>query len=185
MRKLVVWDLVTLDGYFEGPRPWDLDWHSTVWGDELERLSIEQLRSADGLLFGRATYEGMASHWPTAEGEVADLMNRIPKVVFSRTLATADWNNTRIVREDAEKEVARLKREARRDLLIFGSAKFVASLMPHGLIDEYRVCVAPLLLGGGTPLFRPSPTQRRLKLLEARSLKSGGVILRYQPEGQP
>lgn len=110
MSRLIMWNLMTLDGFFEGPRSWDLDWHQLVWGEELERLSIEQLQSADALLFGRVTYEGMAAHWKTATGEVADYMNRLPKLVFSRTLAQADWNNTRRVKDKAVAEVADLKR---------------------------------------------------------------------------
>ena len=90
MRNLIMWNLVTLDGYFEGAKSWDLDWHNYAWGEELERFSIEQLKTIDALLFGRVTYEGMASYWTTAKGEVAesaDAMNRIPKIVFSKTLA--------------------------------------------------------------------------------------------------
>jgi dihydrofolate reductase len=79
-----MWNLVTLDGYFEGPNSWDLDWHDYAWGEELEQLSVEQLTSADTLLFGRVTYQGMASYWSSATGEIADLMNAIPKIVFSR-----------------------------------------------------------------------------------------------------
>src|SRR5437660_8294887 len=86
MRKVIMWNVVSLDGFFEGAKSWDLGWHDSIWGEELERLSIDQLKSADMLLFGRATYEGMASYWSSAKGEVADLMNQIRKVVFSRTL---------------------------------------------------------------------------------------------------
>jgi dihydrofolate reductase len=101
MRKLIMWNLLTVDGYFEGAKSWELDWHEYVWGDELERLSIEQLGSADMLLFGRVTYEGMAAHWPTAQGEVAAFMNSLPKIVFSRTLVSPSWANTTLVKEDA------------------------------------------------------------------------------------
>src|SRR5512143_3978230 len=101
MRKLIMWNLITLDGFFEGAKSWDLDWHEEVWGDDLERLSLDQLHSADLLLFGRVTYEGMAAYWKSAQGEIADLMNGLPKVVFSRTLATADWSHTTLVRDDA------------------------------------------------------------------------------------
>ena len=114
MRRLVMWNLVTLDGFFEGPKSWDLDWHQYAWGDELEKLSLEQLKSADALLFGRVTYQGMASYWPTAKGEsheIADLMNGIPKIVFSTTLEKADWNNTKLVKENAEMEVPKLSPE--------------------------------------------------------------------------
>src|SRR5215467_9398739 len=122
MGNLIVWNLVTLDGLFEGQRKWEIDWHECVWGEELEQLSIEQLRSADMLLFGRVTYQGMAGYWPSAQGEVADLMNSIPKVVFSRTLEKAEWNNTNLVRAEAEQEVAKLKQQPGKNLLIFGSA---------------------------------------------------------------
>src|SRR5262249_34246769 len=99
-----------------GPKRWDLDWHEYVWGDELERLSLEQLRSAEMLLFGRVTYEGMVGYWASAHGAVADLMNAIPKIVFSRTLGKADWARTRLLRGSAEQEVARLKQLRQRSV---------------------------------------------------------------------
>ena len=86
MRRLIMWNMVTLDGFFEGSKPWDIAWHELGWGEELERLSVEQTSAADALLFGRVTYEGMAAYWPSAKGEVADIMNAIPKIVFSKTL---------------------------------------------------------------------------------------------------
>lgn len=177
-----MWNLVTVDGFFEGPKRWEIDWHESVWGDELERLSIEQAKSADILLFGRVTYEGMAAYWPSQKGEIADFMNNLPKVVFSRTLEKAEWNNTRLVREKAEEEVAWLKQQPGKDLFIFGSANLSSTLMRHGLIDEFRLCVTPVILGSGSPLFKPGPERQRLRLVEARPLTSGGVILRYQPE---
>ena len=184
MRRLIMWNMVTLEGFFEGPKKWDIDWHEYVWGEELERLSIEQTGSADMLLFGRVTYEGMAAYWPSATGATADIMNSIPKVVFSKTLDKAAWNNTRLVRGDATAEVARLKRQPGKDLLIFGSAELSSTLMQHDLIDEYRLGINPIVLGSGTPLFKSSPQRLRMKLLEARALKSGCVILRCEPERQ-
>lgn len=83
MSKLIMWNLVTLDGFFEGGKSWDLGFHQSVWGDELERLSIEHLESADGLLFGHVTYEGIAAYWQTAKGEVAGFMNSLPRAVAS------------------------------------------------------------------------------------------------------
>ena len=182
MRKLIMWNLVSLDGFFEGAKSWDLGWHESVWGDELERLSIDQLKSADMLLFGRVTYEGMAGYWPSAKGEVADRMNNIRKVVFSRTLEKASWNNTKLVKGNAAEEVAKLKEQSGKDLFIFGSANLSSTLMRHHLIDEYRLCLAPIVLGTGTPLFKASPETMKLKLIEARPLKSGGVILRFDFE---
>jgi dihydrofolate reductase len=179
MRNLITWNLMTLDGFFEGPTPWDLSFHEDVWGEELERFSLDQLAVAGALLFGRKTYEGMAAHWRTEEGEIAQRMNAIPKLVFSNTLAAADWNNTRLVKGKAEDEVPALKKENGEDLFVFGSADLVASLTRAGLIDEYRICIAPRLLGRGNPLFKSSPEQLGLKILEARQLATGGVILRY------
>jgi dihydrofolate reductase len=178
MGKLIMWNLVTLDGYFEGTKKWDLDFHNEVWGDELERLSIEQLNQCNSLVFGRVTYEGMAEYWKKETGTIADFMNAIPKIVISRTLTKADWNNTRLVKGNIEGEVANLKQSGK-DSYIFGSADLSATLMKLGLIDEYRICVVPVILGGGTPLFKPTTEQLKLQLLNTQVLKNGGVILRY------
>jgi dihydrofolate reductase len=184
MRRLIMWNLVTLDGYFEGRKPWDLDWHNLVWGEALERYSLVQLQAADLLLFGRVTYEGMSSYWTTATnevGEIADFMNSIPKVVFSKTLPQADWHNTRLVKDNAAEAVAQWKQQPGKDMLIFGSANLSATLTEHGLIDEYRLCVVPVVLGSGNPLFKPGAAPLKLKLLEARPLTTGGVLLFYEP----
>jgi len=179
MGKLIMWNLTTLDGFVEGPGR-DISWHNDVWGEELERLSIEQGRAAGALMFGRITYELMAGYWPTASGEVADFMNALPKYVFSRTLTTSDWNNTQVF-GDAAATVAKLKHETAKDIYLFGSADLASHLIPHGLIDEFRIGVAPVLLGEGTPLFKRTSDQRKLKLLETKALSVGAVILRYAP----
>lgn len=183
LRKLIMWNVVTLDGYFEGRKSWEIDWHDSIWGEEMEQFSIEQSKSIGMLLFGRVTYEGMAAYWSKEKGAIADFMNGVPKVVFSRTLRKAEWNNTRLVIGQAEEEIAKLKRQPGKDLFIFGSANLSSSLTRKGLIDEYRLAVAPVLLGSGNPLFKDSEERINLKLVEARPLKSGGVILRYQHEG--
>jgi dihydrofolate reductase len=180
MRRIIMWNLVALDGFFEGPKSWDLDFHKLVWGEELEQISIQQLRSADTLLFGRVTYEGMAAYWSRERGLIADLMNSIAKIVFSRTLEKAEWNNTTLVRDHAEEEVAKLKRQAGKDVYIFGSAALSSTLTSRRLIDEYRLALVPVLLGRGNLLFNESP-RTTVKLLEARQLKNGCVILRYEP----
>ena len=179
-----MWNLMTLDGYFEGTEPWDLDWHNEVWGDELERFSLEQLESADVLVFGRVTYQGMAAYWPTASGEVgevAERMNSIAKIVFSRTLETAEWENTTLIRELDADGVRQLKEGGDGAALVFGSGAFSAALMEADLFDEYRLLLAPVVLGAGTPLFGRGLPRRRLELLEAQPLGSGAVILRYAP----
>ena len=179
MAKLIMWNLMTLDGFVEGPNR-DISWHLDVWGEELERLSIEQGKAAGGLLFGRVTYELMANHWPSATGEVADFMNALPKYVFSRTLKTSNWNNTQLFSDAVPATVARLKRDSAKDIFLFGSADLAASLIPHGLIDEFRMAVNPIVLGGGAPLFKQSE-RVRLKLLDSKTLSTGIVILRYEP----
>jgi dihydrofolate reductase len=179
MRRLVAWNLMTLDGYFEGRKPWDLGFHETVWGDELRAFSLEQGKEIGTLLFGRRTYEGMASHWTTATGPVADMMNSIEKAVATRTLDQATWNNTRLLKGDAVEAVRRLKAEDGKDIYVFGSAELLASLLAAGLVDEYRLCVAPVVLGGGNPLFKPRDQQVKMRLESARPLKTGGVILTY------
>lgn len=142
MAKLIMWNLTTLDGFVEGPDR-DISWHNDVWGEELERLSIEQGNAAGALLFGRITFELMAGHWPTASGEVADFMNALPKYVVSRTLKTSDWNNTHVFGTDVAATVAKLKREIAKDIYLFGSADLASHLIQHGLIDEFRIGVAP------------------------------------------
>src|ERR1700712_4066658 len=161
MAKLIMWNLMTLDGYVEGPNR-DISFHLDVWGEELEKLSIEQGLSAEALMFGRVTYELMVNHWPNEKGDVADFMNALPKYVFSRTVKESGWNNTQFFSADVPETVARLKRESTKDILIFGSAGLCADLIPHGLIDEFRIGVCPVVLGGGTPLFKSSA--ERIKL---------------------
>ena len=183
MRDVFMWNLMTLDERFEGKEPWDLSFHDDAWGDELEKLSIEQLDSAGALLFGRRTYEGMARHWPTAKGQVAERMNAIEKVVFTNTLRIAGWNNTRLVHGDAVPEVTRLRRENGRPLFVCGSANLCASLISAGLIDEYRICIVPVLLGEGRPLF-PADDPRiktKFRLLGTSTTTRGCIIARYAP----
>ena len=183
MRRLVVWNLMTLDGYFEGRTPWDLDFHETVWGEELESFSLEQLQEIGTLLFGRRTYEGMAGYWSKATGAIADMMNAVGKAVASRTLEAADWNNTRPLKGEAVETVKTLKAEDGKDVYVFGSADLLSSLLKAGLVDEYRICVAPVVLGGGTPLFKPQDQQVRMRLENVRPLETGGAILTYAVGG--
>ena len=107
MRKLIVWNLVTLDGYFEGAKPWDIEFHNLAWGPELERYSERQVEEGDLLVFGRRTYEGMAAYWPTAEGEgtIKAYMNDVAKIVASRTLKEATWRNSRVVADPVAVDV--------------------------------------------------------------------------------
>ena len=181
MRKLIMWNLMTLDGYFEGPRAWDLTFHEHAWGEELRRFSLEQGREVGALLFGRTTYDGMAAHWTTATGEIAEFMNTVPKYVFSHTLESADWNNTTLVEADTAETVARLKEQPGKDLFVFGSADLSAALIRHGFFDEYRIGLVPVTLGEGNPLFKRDSEPLNLELLQSRPLGDGCLLLRYRP----
>jgi dihydrofolate reductase len=181
MSRLIMWNLMTLDGFFDGAEKWALDWHQYAWGEELERMSIEQLSVADMLLFGRVTYEGMAAYWKTAQGEVAGYMNSLPKAVFSRTLERVDWQNTTLLKGDVKKEVEDLKRKGEKNIFVFGSGDLSATLLEQGLFDEYRICLVPVALGTGKQLFGRMLRRQRMKLLESRALASGSVLLRYEP----
>ena len=181
MGKLIMWNLMTLDGKFEGAQPWDLAFHEYAWGDELERFIHEQPREAEALVFGRRTYEGMAAYWATARGETADFMNTVPKYVFSRTLERAEWTNSTLVKEDAVEAVPRLKEQAAKSVFVFGSADLSAALIRAGLFDEYRIGLVPLTLVEGSPLFKPGSEPVRLRMVETRPLGERCVLLRCQP----
>ena len=175
-----MFNLLSIDGYFEGEKNWDLGFHDLVWGKELEQLSNEQLQSADMLVFGAVTYEGMAKYWSKEKGETADYMNRIQKVACSSTLKSADWNNTTIVK-DAVAELPKLKQQGNGNMFVFGSGKLSEALMKANLFDEYRLVIVPVFLEKGRRLFNKGLNYQPLKFLEARPLSTGGVILRYAP----
>ena len=182
MRKLIMWNVITLDGYFEGKENWDLDFHNIIWGPELEQLSIEQLHAADYLVFGRVTYEGMAAYWKSETGEIAELMNAIPKLVFSRTLDSVDWNNSTLIKGDASAELARIKGEGNGDMYVFGSANLSKTFIKDELFDEYRIGIASVILGKGRPLFGEGVSSQQLTLTSTKQLSKGGVILTYVPK---
>ena len=183
MRKVILFNLVTLDGFFEGPNG-EIDWHNV--DEEFNEFAVHQVNTADGLIFGRVTYELMASYWPTPAAQaddpiVAEKMNTMPKIVFSRTLNTVEWNNTRLVKGDAAEEISKIKQQPGRDLLIFGSADLASNLTNLGLIDEYRIMVNPVVLGKGKPLFKDIKGKLNLRLLRTRNFSNGNVLLYYEP----
>lgn len=182
MRKVILFNMMTLDGFFEGPNH-DINWHNV--DEEFNQFAIEQLNTADGLIFGRTTYEMMASYWPTSDAieddpVVAGWMNKLPKFVFFRTLLKADWQNTTLIKGDAVQELTRLKQLPGKDLFIFGSADLAQTFFQNGLIDEIRVMINPLLLGSGTPQFKQSRHPTPLKLVNTRTFTNGNVLLFYQ-----
>lgn len=184
MRKLFSFNMISLDGFFEAPDH-DINWHNV--DEEFNEFAVEQTSSLDTIIFGRRTYQLMESYWPAAaaiadDPEIAGLMNNLPKIVFSRTLEKADWNNTRLIKDNAADEIMKLKRQPGRDLAIFGSADLIASLMD--VIDEHRVMVNPVLLRKGTPLFKQTGDPLKLKLLNTRTFRSGNILLTYGPAGK-
>lgn len=180
MAKLIMWNIITLDGYFEGEKNWDIPFHEIVWGPELQQFSIDQLNNAGYLVFGRVTYEGMAAYWKTAKGEIAELMNSLPKIVCSTTLDAADWNNSALVKENVAKEITTLKAKSSKDLYVFGSAHLSETLIKENLIDEYRIAIAPVIAGKGRLLFPKGLPEKQLSLISSQPLNTGGIILTYQ-----
>lgn len=187
MRTLVVFNQVTLDGYFadaHGDMSWahkdpnDAEWNAFVAGNA---------KGGGVLLFGRITYELMASYWPTPAAltqapEVARSMNRMQKVVFSRTLAKASWQNTTLVKSDLVAAVRRMKQEPGEGMAILGSGSIVSQLTQAGLIDEYQIVVNPLVLGQGKSMFAGLTDKRLLTLTKTRAFGNGNVVLCYQPK---
>lgn len=183
MAKLSVFNFITLNGFYKGPGE-NIGWHSH--GEEEAAYSLEGLRSESILLFGRVTYEMMASFWPTPEAmknmpAVAEGMNRAEKIVFSRTLKKADWKNTMVVNGNIIEEMRKLKNTSTKDMTILGSGSIVTQFAEEGLIDRYLIMIDPVALGSGTPVLNGSKHKLDLKLLATKVFKSGAVLLEYGP----
>ncbi len=184
MRKLIVFNQVSLDGYFtdvDGDMSWahkqDAEWNAFV---------AENAGSGGELLFGRITYELMKSYWPTpaaakAVPVVAERMNNLPKIVFSKTLDKAPWNNTKLVRGDLAAEIRKMKNEPGEQMVIMGSGTIVSQLTAEGLIDEYQIVVNPIVLGEGRTMFEGIKRKLNLKRTKTRSFGNGNVLLCYEP----
>jgi dihydrofolate reductase len=190
MGRIVVSEFVSLDGVMEDPGGSE-GTRNAGWtfrferGPEGDRFKLDEVQDAEALLLGRVTYEGFASAWPTIEDPVgfAAKMNAMPKYVVSNTLSDADatWNNSTVVRGDAAAEVRALKDTVAGDLLVAGSASLVQALVEHGLVDEYRLMVFPIVLGSGKRLFGEVTEAPVLALDEITSVGGGIVVLTYHP----
>ena len=183
MRKVVLFNMVTLDGYIAGPNG-DIDWHNT--DEEFNDFAIEQLKEVGCIIFGRVTYELMADYWPTdsareSDPQVAQAMNTLPKIVCSRKLEDVNWDNTKLLRDNIANQIADMKQEPGKDMFVFGSADLAATLIQHNLIDEFRLMLAPVILGRGIPMFREMDRQINLTLVNSRPFGNGNVLLYYVP----
>jgi len=184
MRKLVVFNNVSLDGYFVDDRG-DMSWahqRDAEWG-----AFVSENASGGGVLvFGRVTYDLMAGYWPTAAAleanpVVAEHMNNLPKIVFSRTLDRASWKNTRLIKGDIVSAMKELKQEPGPDMVILGSGSIVSQLTDARLIDEYQVVLCAAVLGGGRTMFEGVKQKLDLTLKKSRTFGNGNVVLWYEP----
>ena len=186
MRKLVVFNHVSLDGYFVDGAGGMAFAHRAERDAEFDAFSARNASGGGALLFGRVTYQMMAGFWQTpaareSEPIVAERMNGLPKYVFSRTLARADWSNTTLLQGDLAGEVRRLKSAAGPGIAILGSGDLVAQLSRARLIDEYQLVVNPIALGKGRTLFEGLPEPLALRLASSHAFKNGRVLLTYEP----
>lgn len=178
VRQLVLQTSLSIDGYvaaLDGSHPWS---EGGSGDEDVKRWILDSVGSAGAHLMGRVTYEEMASVWPTSDSDFARPMNEIPKVVFSKTLKSAEWPETRIARGDLREQ---LKREPGGDLIAYGGAQLDQALTRLGLVDEYRLMIQPAALGAGLPLFKAMPAPLHLHLIDARTYPAGLAIHVYRP----
>ncbi|HEY4147288.1 MAG TPA: dihydrofolate reductase family protein [Chitinophagaceae bacterium] len=188
-RKLIVFNNVSLDGYFVDSKG-DMSWaHSTAKSDDWNAYNAANAKAEGILVFGRITYDLMAGFWPTPMAQQVDAamaaqMNRSQKVVFSKTMDKASWNNTRLVKTDLAGEMQKMKQESDKDILIFGSGTLVSQLAPTGLVDEYQLIMIPVILGGGRTMFEGIKEKIPMTLKSSRAFSNGNVILCYDAVGK-
>jgi dihydrofolate reductase len=186
--RIVVTEYITLDGVIQDPGGtgeyerggWTFEYNR---GDEGDKFKLDELKAADAQLQGRITYEGMAAAWPTMKDDAgfADRMNSMPKYVVSTTLKDPEWENSTVISDNVPEEVAKLKDQYEGDILIYGSAKLIATLIENDLVDEWRLMVYPEILGLGKRLFQDGIDRRKLKLTEDKALGPDGIrLLRYE-----
>lgn len=187
MRKIVVFNLLSLDGYFAGPEG-DLDWHNV--DDEFNKFAIEQTKTFGTIIFGRTTYQLFEGFWPKAlrdpttapdDRQVAQNIEDVEKIVFSTTLEKVIWNKSKLLKKIDPKEIQQLKEQEGGDMVIFGSGTIVQAMTKLGLIDEYRLMINPVILGKGKQMFTNLKERLTLKLIQTRTFGNGNVLLYYHP----
>ena len=188
MGKIIATEFITLDGVMEDPGGAEKTkyggWSGQYWNEEAQKYKYDELFATGALLLGRVTYEGFAAAWPgmTDEDGFADRMNCLPKYVVSETLNHAAWNNSTLIKKDMMKQISKLKQEAEQDIVIHGSGELINTLLPYGVIDEFRLMVFPIVLGDGKRLFKETTELNHPKLLETKTFDTGVIVLHYQLE---
>lgn len=189
MRKIKLQMQLSLDGFVCGPNG-EMDWMVWEWDDVLKNYTRNLTNSVDIFLLGRATGEGMAIYWPTVTSNpeskeedkwMADKLNNLPKVVFSKTITSINWTNVRVANDIVE-EVRELKKEPGKDIMIYGGAGIVSSFIRENLIDEYHLFINPVVIGKGKAIFGDINEKMKLKLVNTTTSNTGIVILQYVPE---
>jgi dihydrofolate reductase len=182
VRSVVAVELVSLDGVMESPQEWAFPYSN----EEMEAANAEGMAASDAMLLGRATYQDLAAFWPHQPGgtPMVDYINSVRKFVVSTTLQEVGWNNSTLIKDNALENIAELKRQPGKDITIIGSAALVRSLLEAGLLDELRLMVHPLVLGGGKRLFEDGGEQETLKLASSETFATGVVSLAYRPSGE-
>jgi dihydrofolate reductase len=186
MGKIVVTEFISLDGVVEDPGGSE-DFKHSGWSFEIERgeegnqFKLDETMSADALLLGRRTYDGFADAWPSREGEFADKFNNMPKYVVSSTLTDPEWTNSTVLDGDVAENVSKLREEHDGEIVVHGSVQLVQALIEHGLVDELRLMVFPVVLGAGKRLFGETSDKRRLRLADSKMVGDGVAILTYAP----
>ena len=184
MRKLSSFSFITLNGFINDEHG-DIGWHKH--GAEENQFATDSLQAENTLLFGRKTYEMMASYWPTPmamqnDPSVASGMNNAEKIVFSSTLKTADWQNTRILGEDIVEKVRQLKQEPGNNMTLLGSGSILSQFAENGLIDDFLIMIDPVAIESGAPIFDKIRHRLDLNLINVQSFKSGVILLHYTPK---
>ena len=185
MRKLIVGELVSVDGVMEGPGSGDDfergGWTMPYFSEDIGGVIAANIAQSSALLLGRKTYQSFKTAFSGATDEMSNFLNNVPKYVVSTTLKAADWNNSTLISTNVVDEIAKLKQQSGKALFINGSCTLVHSLMQHGLIDEYSLLVHPVVVGMGKRLFAEGSSVP-LKLTESRALRSGVMLLNYTVE---
>lgn len=195
MRTLIVNEFLSLDGVAQAPGAADEDtsggfryggWHLRYFDELSQKWVVENLTGADAFLFGRRTFEIFAAHWPNAPEEeqvVAEPLNSLPKYVVSSTLTEPlEWENATLLKGEPADAVATLKQDGDGELFVIGSTQLVQTLVQHDLVDEFRVMIDPLVLGGGKRIFGDDGARRPLRLVEGHITSTGAIVATYAPE---